>query len=72
MAKVSKPSWPVLKAALLKNFKPFNMQAKVREDILKLKQEGDKFNEYTRSFKILINQIENCAEHDKIMYYRLG
>jgi len=66
------PSWDRLKQALKQNFQPEDIDKRAREELLNLRQFGDKFQEYVKKFNQLINQIPAILEEDKIMYFRHG
>ena len=64
-------SWNDLKKRFLKRFRPSNFQNLLRIKLQKLKQTSS-LSDYTHKFQVMMNQIENMSDLDKVHWYTEG
>ena len=72
MIKYGNITWDYLKHELRKQFQPFDLQMRIRDELNELKQNGTDFTGYLRAFQMLINRSDDLSERDKIAYFRRG
>ena len=64
-------SWKSMSDELLKAFRPPNFQKKIRLELDNLRQ-NQGLEEYIASFRMIMNQIENISDVDKIHKFTCG
>ena len=66
-----KPTWTEVKKRFINQFEPYNAQARLRGELLQLKQGSgpNSYNTYVYDFQRLVNQVVNMDDEDKMTYF---
>ena len=64
--------WNDLKHHLTAEFQPFELQMQLRQELVRLKQQGNNYDDFLQKFNFIVNRIIDMSQKDQIVHFVNG